>query len=270
MSAALLAGANFSNARLQKADLTGGTQLQGASLLRATLQGADLTGVQAHYADFSSASMQGAVLTRAQLHGAVLRDANLEGSDLYQVKLYGADLTGAKMQGVDLGRAGVWQALPPPPDHVYLADMTELVLKPLDESDVAGLSTLLERLDNDRLRGQVKDALGPLMHRSEGGDWATSQEHQRWHSHAMTATPAHPDAYRIELTEYLARLMCSPRWSNGAVATGVAKRAQAPHFRGEVKTIHDRLKAPECAAAETVSKVALRDLALAIDVLRPD
>jgi uncharacterized protein YjbI with pentapeptide repeats len=301
LTAASLAGANFSNAHLEKADLTGAAQLQGANFRLATLQGADLTGVQAHFADFSSASMQGAVLTRAQLHGAVLRDAHLDGSDLFQVKLNGADLTGAKMRGVDLRRAGVWETLPPQSDRVHLADMTELVLKPLDESDLAGLSAMLDKLDNDRLRGRVKEALGllmdqsvaglsamlekldnarlrgrvkealgPLMNPSAGGSWAMSQEHQRWQSHVMAASPADLHAYKIELTEYLARLMCHSRWSNGAVATGIAKRAQAPQFRGDMMTIHDRLKSPECAAAETVSKKAFRDLALAIDKLRPD
>jgi uncharacterized protein YjbI with pentapeptide repeats len=270
LSGALLSGANFSNAHLEKTDLTGGTQLQGAKFLLATLQGADLTGAQAQFADFSSASMQAVVLTSAHLHGAVFRDAHLEGSDLSQAKLHGADLTGARMHGVDLGRAVAWKTPPPHADHVHLADMTEIMLKPPAESDIAGLSAMLDWLDNGGLRGKVKEALAPLINPSAGGDWELSQEQQRWQIHVAAASSTQFDGYKTELTEYLARLMCRPRWSNGAVATGVAKRAQALHFRGNMMTIHDRLKAPECAVSESVSKKAFRDLAVAVDDLRHD
>jgi uncharacterized protein YjbI with pentapeptide repeats len=270
LAAALLTGANFSNAHLDKADLTGGVQIQGAKFLLARLQGADLTGAEAQFADFSSASMQGVVLSLAQLHGAVFRDANLEGSDLYQAKLHGADFSGARMNGVDLGRATVWKALPPQPDQLLLADMTEIVLKAPAESDVAGLSGTLERLDNDGLRGKLKSALASVTSPSQGTVWEMSSEYLRWQIYVAAASAAQLNVYKADLTEFLSRLMCRSRWSDGAVATGVAKRAQAPHFRGDVIAIHDRLKAPECAASEFVSKKALRDLAVAVDNLRHD
>ena len=54
------AGANLSGAQLDKADLTGGVQGQGANFLLAPLRGADATGAQLHGADLSSAALQGA------------------------------------------------------------------------------------------------------------------------------------------------------------------------------------------------------------------
>jgi hypothetical protein len=92
----------------------------------------------------------------------------------------------------------------------------------------------------------------------------------RWQSYVAAASAAQLNAYKADLTEYLERLMCRSRWSDGAVATGVAKRAQAPHFRGDMIAIHDRLKAAECAASESVSKKAFWDLAVAVDSLRHD
>jgi uncharacterized protein YjbI with pentapeptide repeats len=270
LSAALLAGANFSSARLEKANLAGGTHLEGANFRLATLQGAELTGAQAQSADFSIASMQGAVLTNAQLQGAILRDANLDGADLHRAQLHGADLTSTRLRGADLRGAGVWQSLPPQPNNAHVADMSEIMVNPLDQSGLTRLSAVLERLDNARVRGRAKEALAPLMNPAEASEWAGSQEHQDWQTYARVATPGQPDAYKTELTDYLARMMCRSRWSNGAVATGIARRALAPHFRGELLAIYDRLKAPDCAASESVARTAVRDLALAVDNLRQD
>ena len=44
--------------------------------------------------------------------------------------------------------------------------------------------------------------------------------------------------------------MCSARWSNGAVATGIARRAVTAQFRGDVVAVYDSLKAQSCPAVE--------------------
>ena len=55
--------------------------------------------------------------------------------------------------------------------------------------------------------------------------------------------------YKVDLTTYLTKLMCSARWSNGAIATGIARRAVTAQFRGDVVAVYDKLKASACPAA---------------------
>jgi uncharacterized protein YjbI with pentapeptide repeats len=264
---ALLAGANFSGARLEKADLTGGVQLQGANFLIAFLQGADLTGAHAQTADFSSAGMQAAILAHSSLEGAILRDADLEAADLQNVKLAGADMTGTKLAAADLRGAIIWQTQPPREDNLPLADLGNIAIAPPQESDLATLAAMLERIQDTRLRREVKEALLPVTRSAESRKWEASPERQIWQQHAA-AHSAHPPGYREALTEHLARLMCRSRWANGAVATGIAKRAQAPRFQGDMATIHDRLKSRDCPASETVSARPMRELMLAVDAVR--
>ena len=66
--------------------------------------------------------------------------------------------------------------------------------------------------------------------------------------------------------DYLVQLFCRPRWSNGAVATGIARRAQRREFRGDLLQVHARLKGSACPASKTVAPKVLRDLATAADV----
>ena len=159
----LVQGANFTSARLDKADMTGGIQAQGASFLLATLQGADLTGAQLQDADFSSANMQGAILNFAQLQAANLRDADLEGASLIQAWLHGADLTGAKITAADLRGVRVWMTRPPDADAQGMADAGEIVLTPIGESEVASLKQMLERIVSRRIRARVTEAFAPLL-----------------------------------------------------------------------------------------------------------
>ncbi|MCL4764739.1 MAG: pentapeptide repeat-containing protein [Hyphomicrobiaceae bacterium] len=269
MPYALLAGANFSGARLEKADLTGGVQMQGANFLIASLQGADLTGAHAQLADFSSAGMQAVVMSYAGLEGAVLRDADLEGAHLQQAKLAGADLTGAKLAAADLRGAAVWQALPPPEANLDLADLDGLVIAAPSESEIAALSTVIGSVEDAGLRAQIGEALGHVINAAERGRWESSPERQHWHRLVLAHT-SHPADYPVVLTEHLLRFMCRSRWGSGAVATGVAKRAQAQQFRGDIAAIHDRLKSQDCPASGTVSPKPLRELTLAVDNLRGD
>lgn len=267
MSYALLAGANFSGARLEKADLTGGVQMQGANFLLASLQGADLTGAHAQLADFSSAGMQAVALNHAALQGAVLRDADLEGANLQQAKLAGADLTGAKLPAADLRGAGIWQAQPPPRGNLTLADLENLDISPPDDDEVAALLAMVEKLTEPWLKTEVGQALLPLTNAAERRKWEISSDRQGWHD-LLLSHAAHLPDYQAMLTEHLLRFMCRSRWGNGAVATGVARRAQAPQFRGDITAIHDRLKSQDCPASETVSQKPFRELTLAVDSLR--
>jgi uncharacterized protein YjbI with pentapeptide repeats len=265
---AILTGANFAGARLDKADLSGGVQMQGANFLVASLQGADLTGVRAQFADFSSAAMQGSVLALAELQGAVLRDADVEGVDLSYAKLQGADLTGLKARAADFKGAAVWLTSPPPPDGLALADLTEVSVAPLEASAAGALVAMLETIDNPRLRRQVKEAIDPVTNIAQSRAWAGSPQERQWQALIAAGAPALGEAYRTQLTDYLTHLMCRSRWSNGAVATGIAKRAQGQQFRGDMAAIYDRVRAKECPAKDAVLPKTLKDLGTAVDLAR--
>lgn len=211
--------------------------------------------------------MQATVLTHARLHGASLRDADLEGASLQYVRLLGADLTGAKLPAADLRGAAVWQAKPPPDGNLLLADLESLDLTPPAEDEITGLLAMIDRLPESGIKDRIGDSLQQVTDAGERRRWETSPERQQWHLLTLANTSRQPE-YSMELTEYLLRLMCHSRWSNGAVATGVAKRAQAPQFRGDIAAIHDRLKSKDCPASQTVAKKPVRELTVAVDSLR--
>lgn len=264
----LLAGANFSSANLDKADITGGVQAQGANFLIASLQGTDLTGAQLQFATLSNASMQGAVLTLAQMQGARLRDADLEAASLNQARLEGADLSGAKIAGTDFRGAQIWKTRPPLPDSSGYADFTELVTKPLDEAGAGMLSNVIAKIEEVRLRGDLSDALAPILHTSDGRKWVSGTDQQGWQSLVNGAQPALSDGYKVRITEYLGAAMCKARWSNGAVATGIVRRAQAQNFRGDVIGLYDKLRNDGCPASKTVPVKVLREFSSVVDLAR--
>ena len=106
------------------------------------------------------------------------------------------------------------------------------------------------------------------MNLSDAKKWETPADAQKWQALLVTAGSVTADAYKGQITEFLGRLMCKARWSNGAVATGVAKRALGQAFRGDIAAIYDRLKTKECAASETVARKPFRDLASHVDIVR--
>jgi len=265
---AWLAGANFAGANLEKADLTGGVDMQGANFLVASLQGADLTGAHAQGADFSSAGMQATILTHARLHGASLRDADLEGASLQYARLLGADLTGAKLAAADLRRAAVWQASPPPPENLTLADLDSLDTTPPSDEEITALAAVIERIPNP-VKDLVSEAVAKVLDANQRRQWETSPQRQRWHQ-LMLASASRDPNYSAQLTDHLVRLMCHSRWSNGSVATGVAKRAQSPQFQGDITAVHYRLTSKDCPASQTVAKKPVRDLMVAVDSIRYD
>ncbi|MCC7253687.1 pentapeptide repeat-containing protein, partial [Hyphomicrobium sp.] len=265
---ALLQGANFSSARLDKADLTGGVQAQGANFLMANLQGADLTGANLTGAVFSNADMTGAVLSYARLDAAGLADAKLDGAALYRVSLRGADMGNASIVGADLREAKVWKTVPPKADAESFADLTSIAITQLTEQDVKELKASADRILGRRTRARTTDALAPLINLAEVAKWSSSSDHWTWRSLASAGGQTYPDLYKPRITDYLVRLQCRPRWSNGAVATGIARRAQRPEFQGDLITVYDRLTDASCPASKTVVPKVLRDLTAAADIAR--
>lgn len=265
---ALLQGASFASARLDKADLTGGVQAQGANFIVANLQGADLTGATLTGADFSSADLNGAILAYAHLDAANLRDAKLEGASLYRSSLRGADLGGASVVGADLREAKVWKTVPPSPDPDAFADFTGVQVAAFTEANVAELKAAVERIPGRRTKARVGELVAPLLDLSETAKWSGSADYGSWHSLTAAGTQTYPDLYKPRVTDYLLRQMCRPRWSNGAVATGLARRAQRQEFQGDLVAIYDRLVDTACPASKTVAPKVLKDLSGAADIAR--
>jgi uncharacterized protein YjbI with pentapeptide repeats len=254
LNGAVLASANLSGARLERASLVGGV-LRGANAARASLQGADLSGAQLHLANLTNARLQGADLSRAGLEGARLQHADLDGANLAQSLLVAADLANARLAGADLTAALVWRTVPPAKEALVLADLAEIVLRPARDQDLAQLSA----------ESRTDEASLPLRLAADGRAWAASPEHLAWQVHLKPRDASEAEPYKSRLTGYLIRLMCQARWADGAVATGIAKRALADGFKGDVAAIQARLKSPDCPASASISSRLLLELAVALE-----
>jgi uncharacterized protein YjbI with pentapeptide repeats len=265
LSYAIAIGANFSSARLERAELTGGVQLQGANMLVAQMQGASLFGALMHGADLSSASLEGAILSHAHLQGAILRDTNLEGVDLQYANLQRADLSSAKVRATDLRGAAIWQTAAPMRDTLQLTDMTDITVRPVDEEDTKVIRGWIDRIANTTVKRQVQDAVAPLFNVAESSRWGTTSERQTWQSYATLTQSSAQDTYARDLTEHLLRMMCKSRYANASVATGVVRRAQGPAFRGNIAAIYERLRTRECPASADISPRLMQRLATAVD-----
>lgn len=266
---AVLRGAEATAAHLQKADLTS-VAAEGARLVGANLQGADLTGAALQGADLSAAALQTAMLAKAELEGTMLREANLEGATLAEARLAGADLSGTVTGGTDFRGALVWFATAPEADLSGVTDYTGLEMKPLDEARIKLLRDRFSGTDGSAWKRQAADALKPMLAEAEAPAWAGSPNQARWQALITMPNQPPPDQLRTRLTDYLARLMCKARWSDGAVATGAARRAVSQGFRGDLTGIYDRLKSDTCPAAGTVGPAELKELAAAADLVRPN
>jgi uncharacterized protein YjbI with pentapeptide repeats len=265
---AAVSGANFAGARLDRADFSGAS-LHGANFILASLQGADLSGAKLQMSDFTNAAMQGANLSLANLEGASLRDVELEGANLQMARLYGAVMSGAKLQGSDLKGAYVWRSPAPTAESVTLADLGGIVLQPPTEDELTALGSWLTRLQIGGLKARLADSLVALADPAQIKAWGASADRAQWQGLARSSDASAADGYRVRLTtEYLARLMCRPRFASGAVATGVARRAMAAGFKGDVSAIYDKLKGADCPAASSVSPPLMRELATAADAAR--
>lgn len=268
LAGAQMAAADFSRAELPRADLSGNAALQGATFVQANLQGADLAGARLQMADFTGAAMQGATLSLANLEGAMLRDAALDGAGLQATKLFGADLQGARLSLADLSGALVWRTLPPGSDSILAADMTSMAVTPPSDEDLARMRSAVEGLEAGAAKVRLAGLMTPLNDAGPNGTWAGSPEALAWSSLARTSESAMADGYRARMTEQLARLVCSARFADGAVATGIVRRAGAAGFKGDPAALYDRLKGPDCPAA-AAAPALLRSLAEAAEAARP-
>ena len=265
LSYAVAIGANFSSAHLERVDMTGGVQLQGANLLVASMQGANLFGALMQGADLSSASLQGAILTHAHLEGAMLRDADLEAADLQYANLQRADLGGAKVRAADLRGATIWQTTPPMRESLPLADLSGLVVRPVDQEQAGVIRSWVDKIEDPRVKRQVLEALDQLFNAAETGRWGSTPERQIWQSYAVITQSASQETYPKDLTEHLLGMMCKARFGNGSVATGVAQRAQGAMFRGNLVAVYDRLRSKECPASAAMSPRLMQRLGATID-----
>ena len=107
-------GARLCDAILDDADLTGadltGAALEDATLPRANLRGATLDGADATFSGFVDATLAGAswrdgAAIGARFDGADLSRIDLRGSNLRAADLITADLSGARLDGVDFTAA---------------------------------------------------------------------------------------------------------------------------------------------------------------------
>ncbi|MCH9806917.1 MAG: pentapeptide repeat-containing protein [Alphaproteobacteria bacterium] len=287
----VLAGANFSQARLDKANLTGGVEAAGANFAIASLQGTNLNGGRLYGADFRWATMQAAILDYARLEGALLEGADLEAASLYKAHVQGADFTGAKLTAADFRSAKIWMTGPPSPSAVDLLDFDGVKIQPIADAAAKSLQKAIAALDSQRLERRVTESLAKLLDKKIMNAWESDPQQQNWRalignsSSSAAAVPApqpvgagDPDAfadpppalaastfYGQQLTEHLETMVCRVRWINGAVATGVALRAIAPQFRGDLSVIDERLSGEECIAAQGVPARVVRELQTTAD-----
>ncbi|MFM1814018.1 MAG: hypothetical protein RLZ98_713 [Pseudomonadota bacterium] len=266
LSVAVMSGASFFSARLDKATLSGGVRLQSANFLLASLQGADLGGAEMQYADFSSAQMQAALLSYGQLQGALMRETNLEGADLNQAKLQGADMKGAVIKAADLRGAAVWMTTSPAMQTATLADASRLDIAPLSAEESETLSATLNAIPNPVVRIRVKERLAPLLEIQASRSWASTDDHRAWQDFVTASRTTVQPGYDGQLTGHLAAMVCRARWRNGAVATGVARRAQTMHFQGSPTPIYSRLTDTKCASRAAIDTTVMNRLSTRVDL----
>ena len=265
LSNAILQGTSFSSAQLQKAELRE-VRAQGANFLNAALQGANLTGAQLQLADLSSAAMQASILKFADLKAASLRGADLEAASLEHAKLQGTDMAGMKMTAADLRGVKVWVTPPPDWDSTGMADLSQITIKPLDADERTALKNVVGQIADADARERANETIAPLV--GSGNDWDGSVDQLRWQSWVGTSPTPPADTYKSDLTMYLSRLMCAGRWSDGSVATGVARRAVSQQFRGDVVTLYDSLRGKGCSANGKAPAGVMADFSSAAELAR--
>ena len=263
---AILSAANLSQASLERANF-GEAQMRGTEFSGASLQGADLSGAQLQLANFSGARMQAADLSAAGLEGAQLRNAELDGANLARSILYGVELTGARLAGADLTAAAIWRTAPPASEQAALADLTGIVLRPPRDQELAQLNAS-SRTDDASRQARLAEDPGRPGSALESKTWAASAEQLGWQSLAKPRTANDAEQFKSRLTGYLIRLMCLSRWADGAVAAGIARRAMAPGFSGDLAAIHERLKSAECPASPNIGPRLMHELGVAVELAR--
>src|SRR5690606_30097489 len=106
------------------------------------------------------------------------------------------------------------------------------------DGDAAAIKEGLSRVQNWRVRRRLAEKVEAIGDLKEGARWSSTTEYRQWQGLASVGTPWDQETYRQSITDYLVQLFCRPRWSNGAVATGVARRAQRREFRGDLMQVY--------------------------------
>ncbi len=260
LSNSSLVDTDFTGAHLDKADLSGSAG-QGANFLGAELRGANLSGAKLQAADFSGAAMQGAVLNFAHLQGTRLQNANLAAASLRRAKLHGADMKEMSIVGADLRGVGIWNTVPPAWDASGLADLSEFTIEPLDDDEKSTLNDVINEISDEEVRVRMREKLAGVLDDGESTKWKGSEHERAWQSWVGMSPLQPADTYPADLTAYLTELMCSARWADGSVATGVARRATEPQFRGDLVAVYDGLRSSNCPASKTTPAPLMRHLA---------
>lgn len=268
LSYAILKGTDFLNAHLEKARITGGVQAYGASFLLSHLEGADLSWAQLQYADLSNAQMQGALLKHANLQSASLRDSDMSMGSLQLAKLYGADLSGLQISATDMRGARIWMTRPPEADPHQLADLSNAVIRPMPKKDEDALKEHVSQMKDPVQRKRIQEAVAPLLKKEESSAWQSGVENSRWGQLKDASPVPGSEIYSTNLTSFLTTEFCKARYSDGALATGVARRASDAEFRGDRIQVYDRLHAKDCAAFGKIKPSVLKDFTTVTDEAR--
>ena len=288
-----LAGADLMGARLDKADL-GSTSLLGSNLSTASLSGADLSHARLTAADMTKAVMRAAVLNDASLEGVSLRNADLEAASFVRARLFGADLAEARIRAADLREAYVWHARVPEAGESVLADLAGINARmpSATEKDVIGRS--LQRVSRARAADAASrlriDAGGSSGNDPSDASWAVlARASEEATAQATTvvgslvptggrltgvepgplpvqaggmAAQLRPGDRKMRLTRHLADLACQSRAADGAIATGLARRALEAGFNADAGALLESFRRPECAGGRNVPPAILERLAV--------
>ncbi len=260
-SYAELTGVDFSAARMRRVALTGGADIVGANFLGASLQGADFTGAKLQMADFSGATLQGALFGFAQLQGTTFQGAEMNGANLTATRLHGADFSGAILEAADLSTSKIWLSVPPAPDDTRLMDTSSLKIDPPGAGDLAVLEAATQSLPEGRLKQSLVELLYALR-APKAQEWANSTDAERWRDYQVINGGTQNAA---NLSRNLVSLGCQVRWSDGAVASGLAQRALTRAFKGNVDTIYRGFRSERCSASGTIGTPLLMALATLVE-----
>jgi hypothetical protein len=140
-----------------------------------------------------------------------------------------------------------------------------IVVRPVDPEEAKIIRGWAEKVEEERVKRQVLEALDPLFNNAESSRWGNTPERQIWQAYVTITQSAPQEAYAKDLTEHLMNLMCKARYGNGSIATGVAQRAQGAMFRGNLTAINDRLRTRDCPAAANMSPRLMQRLSTTVD-----
>ncbi len=288
---ALMMRANLAGAWLEKADLSG-ARLRGAVLTSASLSGADLSRADLSGADLSKAALRAAVLVDAGLEAAAFAGADLEAAALGGARLFASDLSSARLRAASLREARVWGTLPPQLADTELAELAGLDVAPPAEAEREAVLSSLHASDTSHHRNArerlltgtdtsaaawsaLVDAGAPTAGEARviGALVPTGSRISGPETPAAPGTDVPPGAQRqpgdrrASLTRYLIELACRETASDGAFATGIARRAAQPHFDGDAAVVLESLRKPECRGGLAVPADVLARLAHTVDRL---